>query len=305
MLKTGQIDVGLVTPTDKADLEANGIKVESIGYGGANELAVFGGTIFPDDQRYKAGYHNTDPWNSDPVNGLKVRMAMNLAIDRNAINKTYELGTAQPIYVGHLEPGWEDQTAYPYDPVKAKQLLTEAGYPNGFTFDFVNCPFHPGVPMIAKEYEAVAAYWEQIGIHANLKPIDFMAFYPTMLSWETKNTMFTYRLLYQADNYNIIYSFLPDGAAAPPIGCTPEVKALTAKILAEPNLTAREPLYKQLMKMENEAYWTVPLLVINPLIAYNAKKVGPWLRSSSSYYLNEEYIPHAQALNTAKLFPYK
>jgi peptide/nickel transport system substrate-binding protein len=305
MLRTGLIDVCIISPINKLNLENAGLKVESIGYGGANELAVFGGTILPEDTRKKAGYHNTDPWNSDPVKGLKVRQAMNISIDRDAINKTFELGTAKPLSVGHLEPGWDEQPLYPFDQAKAKQLLTEAGYPNGFSFDLINSPFHPGVPMIAKEYEAVAGYWEQVGIHATLKPIDFMAFYPTMLAWDTKGLLFTYRLLYQADNYNIIYSFLPDSAAAPPIDCTPESRDLVKKILAEPNLAARDPLYKQLMKLDHDNYTTVPLLVINPLIAYNPEKVGSWLRSSSSYYLNEEYIPHATPLNTFKLFPYK
>ena len=58
------------------------------------------------------------------------------AIDREAINKTIlgGLGTVNPLpwFSKNNKELWEDRWDVPYDPVKAKQLLSDAGYPNGF-----------------------------------------------------------------------------------------------------------------------------------------------------------------------------
>lgn len=70
-----------------------------------------------------------------PFTDVRVRRAMALAIDRRALIKGAMSGYGVPIG-SHMDPGnpyYVDLTsAYPYDPQKAKQLLTEAGYPNGF-----------------------------------------------------------------------------------------------------------------------------------------------------------------------------
>lgn len=69
----------------------------------------------------------------------RVRQAINYAIDRDSIVKAlYKNGYAVPT-ASLLRPGQpgfsaKDDDAYPYDPAKAKQLLTEAGYPSGFGF---------------------------------------------------------------------------------------------------------------------------------------------------------------------------
>lgn len=70
-----------------------------------------------------------------PFNDVRVRRAMAYAIDRSALIKGAMSGYGVPIG-SHMDPGnpyYIDLTsAYPFNPEKAKQLLTEAGYPNGF-----------------------------------------------------------------------------------------------------------------------------------------------------------------------------
>src|SRR6185436_18346390 len=74
----------------------------------------------------------------------RVRMAVNIAIDRAGLNQAETLGLSRP--VGSIVPR-EFEFALPfeppaYDPARAKRLLTEAGYPNGFDGgDFT--PFPP------------------------------------------------------------------------------------------------------------------------------------------------------------------
>ena len=68
-----------------------------------------------------------------------VRQAIAMAIDRNRIIKDIMRGFAEPtetmLAKGHWARG-ENLPSYPYDPAKAKQLLAQAGYPNGFKFTF-------------------------------------------------------------------------------------------------------------------------------------------------------------------------
>jgi peptide/nickel transport system substrate-binding protein len=70
-----------------------------------------------------------------PFNDVRIRKAMAHAIDRSALIKGAMSGYGVPIG-SHMDPGnpyYIDLTSvYPYDPQKAKQLLTDAGYPNGF-----------------------------------------------------------------------------------------------------------------------------------------------------------------------------
>jgi len=70
-----------------------------------------------------------------PFTDVKVRRAMAHAIDRSALIKGAMSGYGVPIGT-HMDPGnpfYMDLTsAYPFNPEKAKQLLTDAGYPNGF-----------------------------------------------------------------------------------------------------------------------------------------------------------------------------
>ncbi|MDO5532155.1 glutathione ABC transporter substrate-binding protein GsiB [Sutterella sp.] len=70
-----------------------------------------------------------------PFNDLRVRQALNYGLDKNAMVKVLYKGYAGPA-TGPAPVGIdfaEQYGAWPYDPAKAKQLLAEAGYPNGFS----------------------------------------------------------------------------------------------------------------------------------------------------------------------------
>jgi ABC-type transport system substrate-binding protein len=77
-------------------------------------------------------------WDPAPVSDKRVRQALNLAIDKEAIMQHVFAGQGVPVAMypigsygvaGGADP---ELQPHPYDPVKARQLLAEAGYPNGF-----------------------------------------------------------------------------------------------------------------------------------------------------------------------------
>jgi len=81
------------------------------------------------------------PWVGNPDDpasmerARKVRWALAMTIDREGINKSVVEGLGKPSYLNQVsiaQDGWKDKWKIPYDPEKARQLLKEAGYPNGF-----------------------------------------------------------------------------------------------------------------------------------------------------------------------------
>ena len=96
----------------------------------------------------------------------KVREAMCLAIDKNALTKAVTNGIGKPLD-GYCPPkmaGYIKTPAMPYNVTKAKQLMKEAGFQNGFTIDLHVQP----EPIYMRIAEAVQAYWAAIGIKANI-----------------------------------------------------------------------------------------------------------------------------------------
>ena len=107
-----------------------------------------------------------DQWDpKSPWHDRRVRQAASFAIDRQALNMAETLGFSKP--TGSLIPRALEFSRFfepdPFDPPKAKKLLTEAGYPNGFDAG----DFTPWPPYFSMG-EALAAYFQQVGIKTRI-----------------------------------------------------------------------------------------------------------------------------------------
>ncbi|MBI2867018.1 MAG: hypothetical protein HYX97_01630, partial [Chloroflexi bacterium] len=119
------------------------------------------------------GKNNPRLWSQSPISNLKVREAMLLAINRQEIADTIMGGFAK-VAVRHaidpsgegFDPAWRPET---FDPQRAKQLLSEAGYPNGFDLRAYVFPYS-GAAWFVPIMEAMAGYWTSIGIPVKLIP---------------------------------------------------------------------------------------------------------------------------------------
>lgn len=116
-----------------------------------------------------------DQWDPKSVWADKrVRLAVNYALDRQAINEEMCLGYCPP--AGVIVPRLLDYALpvepFPYDPQKAKQLLAAAGYLNGFDAgEFVPIPpFH-------EVGEAVVNYLNAVGVRVRMRTMERAAFY--------------------------------------------------------------------------------------------------------------------------------
>ena len=121
------------------------------------------------------------PW-ADPVVGIKIRQAMNKAINREELNDSLFLGQAE-LMLRHgwhksqegWDAKWEDEweDLYGYDPVRAKELLGEAGYPDGFPVTIWVLE-RADVPEAQQMVEVIGAnYWAAIGLDVTLTELDY------------------------------------------------------------------------------------------------------------------------------------
>jgi peptide/nickel transport system substrate-binding protein len=103
-----------------------------------------------------------------------VRQAINYAIDKETIVQTLFGGLTEVSPGQHFQPftfGYNpDVEAYPYDPDKARELLAEAGYPDGFTLNFETTDGR--APLDKAVAEIAAAYLADVGITAEIELID-------------------------------------------------------------------------------------------------------------------------------------
>jgi len=116
-----------------------------------------------------------DQWNpKSPWHDRRVRLAANYAIDRPTLNQAEYLGFGQitwSIVPRSFEFYWQ-APGYSYDPARARQLLAEAGYPNGFNAGDYSCD-----AAFASIAEAVGNYLNAAGVRVKIRPLERAAFF--------------------------------------------------------------------------------------------------------------------------------
>jgi peptide/nickel transport system substrate-binding protein len=120
------------------------------------------------------------PFGIKPFDDKRVRQALNYAVDKDAINKSLFKGLSTTMTAPLPEAQWGfDPTlkAYPYDPAKAKQLLAEAGYPNGFKVEFLTYNSPRGYNSAGADLAvAVQGYLQKVGVEASVRKQEMGAY---------------------------------------------------------------------------------------------------------------------------------
>jgi peptide/nickel transport system substrate-binding protein len=164
-LLTGAVDLIVNVPPDQSarlETENSGIRASS---GGRD---VFLGLIA----------------DKPPFDDLRVRQAVNYAVDVDAINKALLGGLAEP-YASVCMPPNDNPKIKPYsfDQAKARRLLAEAGYADGLA---ITLQTPNGRYLKDKEAaQAVAGYLDQVGIKVRVEALDWSVFVPNWLDRKT------------------------------------------------------------------------------------------------------------------------
>jgi peptide/nickel transport system substrate-binding protein len=165
MLKRGEVDVAYLLDAPQAQEVKKDPNLKLAFSGGI-------GIFFLD---FLEQWDPKSPWHD-----RRVRLAANYAIDRQALSDAETLGASKPMG-NFIPPTFEFALRidpYPHDPARAKKLLAEAGYPNGFDAG----EFHQLPPYFSLG-EAIINYFGAVGIRMKMRPMERAAYYKAL---ETK-----------------------------------------------------------------------------------------------------------------------
>lgn len=247
-LVSGQIDAGLLDPKTGKQAEAAGMVLN------ASQVDWQGLLLMDRDGKIT----------SELANPL-VRQAMNHAFDRKTILDQQLLGrgtVTNQVFgpeSGAYLPELDD--SYPYDPAKAKALLAEAGYPDGFALK---------MPSIAG-FEAMMAVVQQqlgdVGIKVTIDTIPNANYVPDLAAAKYSAAIFN---LYQAEPWVAINQMVSTSALYNPFkSSTPELETMINDVQNGGEESAEKA--KAVNKYVTENAWFVPLYRLDQMYYSNNK----------------------------------
>jgi peptide/nickel transport system substrate-binding protein len=199
--------------------------------------------------------------NKAPFDNVKVRQAVNFAVDNEAIVNDILKGTGvvsnQPL--APVLPGHNDNLeSYAYNPQKAKELLEEAGYPDGFTINFLVPASGSGMQSPIPMATAVQGYLDEVGITVSINRMEWGTFLGEInqgardvhdmwaLSWMTGTGDSDLPL------YNLLHTETHPPGFNSGYYSNPKVDELIKKAQSTTNEEERVKLYKEASKYINE-----------------------------------------------------
>ncbi len=215
------------------------------------------------DELLNSDVLNSDKKGRNPFRDLRVRQAIYQAIDIDAIVAKVLRGLALPTgsFVSKLVDGHvpELDRRLPHDPARARALLKEAGYPDGFgvTLDCVNVTYRAAV------CQAIAAMLAQIGIRVTFQPSPSATFFPKLTQATT--SFFEFGWSPGTDAWamlnNVVRSY--DGVASGAFNggrySNPKLDALIDAIRVEPDLGKRRRLVGDALRLMADDLPLIPL----------------------------------------------
>jgi peptide/nickel transport system substrate-binding protein len=240
MLKRGEVDLAYLLDAPQA---------QEIKKDPSLKLAFSGGI----GTYYLDYFDQWDP--KSPWHDRRVRLAASHALDRQALSEAETLGASRPN--GSLIPRKFEYALpldpHPYDPAKAKQLLAEAGYPNGFDAG----DLYPWPPY-ASMGEAVGGYLGAIGIKVRIRNMERAAFYGALESKKLKGLCVCINAVYGNAASRMSQTVPTDGAFA--YGGYPDIDALYKQQARENDPRKREAQLHQIQRLLHERVRFAPIM---------------------------------------------
>ena len=232
MLKRGEVDVAYLLDAPQAQEVKRDPNLKLAFSGGI-------GTFYLDF---------LDQWDpKSPWHDRRVRLAASHAIDRKALNEADTLGASK--LNGNIVPRTFEYALplepHAYDVAKAKQLLAEAGYPNGFDAGELH-PWPPYTPLA----EATAQYLATVGIRMKIRSMERAAFYSALASKKLKGVCLCIVAVYGNASSRMAEIVPSEGNFA--YGAYPDIEALYRQQAKETDKKKREATLHQIQRMVHD-----------------------------------------------------
>ncbi len=196
-----------------------------------------------------------DQWDTkSPWHDRRVRLAASLAVNRKLINEALTLGFSRltgSIIPSSFEYYWQPPVPT-YDPSRAKQLLAEAGYPNGFTAGEYFCD-----ESYANLGEAVVNDLQAVKIRTTLRPLERAAFFKGYAEKKFKNLIQGSSGAFGNAATRLEAFVASDGAYT--YGSYPDIEGLFREQTAELDLKRRDVTLQRLQQLLQERVVYAPI----------------------------------------------
>lgn len=295
MLRAGSVDV----------IEIGGEYVEELKQVGVRTLTMpnvaWVWVILGGQWPTKASYDPAVPWaQPDADRARKVRLALNLAVDKHAIIRQVLGGLGTPAGAVNFYPNnpWANEALlkpYPYDPAKAKALLAEAGYPKGFDVT-MNLTAWPGRGFLPDIGEAVATYWEKIGLKVKRRPVDRAVFAADFRARSYAGVALAYAgPVVAPEPWELFVRLAHTKGASHLLFEHPTMDAFIDRLAAEPNFDERVRIMREELGPWLYNYMPAVSIGATHSIAGVGPKVGEWPLIPGHMGLhNWEYVTRAR-----------
>jgi len=235
--KNGEIDIFYASGQNAKDLAAEGkYQFSFLPFGQQPFLA--GDSLHPDS----------------PFANIKVRQAMSFAIDNAAISKALGYGYWVPLnqWASPKTPAYNPHVVgYPYNPEKAKKLLAEAGYPNGFDTKIYYLVSDASTPQMT----AVQGFLTAVGIRAQLEPLQRAKYDVVATEGGWKNGICGVLTFARPDILVSMKPIVTRGSVKfPSMYRPPEYEELFVQALKATDVKTKKARTQELMKMGTDQY---------------------------------------------------
>ena len=303
-LKSGQVDASLV-PAPLAEDVASDPSLDTLSFGvpGSQRLYPQGQFCMettlagePIEPYPRPGYDPSKPWvgecdNPDSQeNARKVRMAMSMAIDRQSIVDNILGGFGRPSYLPEVLPPlldliWQDKWFIPYDPDTARELLVEAGYPDGIdALIRITTGSHP---LEVEMGQAVAQFLGALGGDVRTEVLTYSGNRPSVVARERSDLWFRSSSAGTAEPPELTQLRRnPENAFNPGL----EVREPLAIIRLMDSITSREEIDKireRLYDGFNLNQWIIPVVLADQILGINSDRILEWKMTTGSGYLGD------------------
>ncbi len=256
----------------------HGFKVIQSNFPGNQLNGVFQGLIPTEVGNFEP------PFATDyPYTDVRVREAMNRAIDKETIKNTLFSGrvTTSP-QIGFYEslPGWDSRWLeeydehYGYDPERAKDLLTEAGYPDGFKVRGILMNVF-GFPESADFMQALDVYFREVGIELELEEWEFSNYFS---SWTNKEPE-SFGLWIAPPSFKTVYaqlSLFNRSSGAIHLYETPKLDELFAELSTTVGVDDRDRIQREMGNILYDEYAYLPFYYIFIEFVANPNIIDNW-----------------------------